>query len=58
MHGFQMRPVRVHIPVDFKHPDARGIILFRNGVQGQDAWLDARGGFDLLGNCSFVIFKV
>jgi hypothetical protein len=32
MSGFEMRPVRIHIPVDFKNPDVRRVILFSDGV--------------------------
>ena len=49
MRGFQVRPVRLRVPVDFVHPHARGIILFGNGVEHQHARLDMGGGFDLLG---------
>ena len=47
MRGFQVRPVRLRIPVDFVHPHARGSILFGNGVEHQHARLDT-SGFDLL----------
>ena len=43
-----MRSVGVHITVDFEDFDVSWIVLFRHGMQDEDAWLDANGRFDVL----------
>ena len=58
MRSFQMRLVRIGIPVDFENPDPYGIVDFANGVEGDDAWLDAYGGFDLRRDRNFKVFKL
>jgi hypothetical protein len=58
MRSLKMRLVRIGIPVDFENPDPYGIVDFANGIEGDDAWLDPYGGFDLHVDRSFEGFEL